>query len=371
MRLAILFVLLTTPFSFAQDWSPPKNPDLQSILNEAREDATAKRYDDALAKHVWFHKHSLEIDPSYYGVRLSFALDSWTELSKKYPPALVKLKEVRNESRKQVLAGTKTRESFHDMSSINEYLDEQSATVTTFKKLIEKNPKQAEQVFDIAQPALIREKAYKLVGKYIDPEKDFAHIQQRYQEGKKLAEDPQFGADYLQFENKTLANKTTTLIAILVVNDRKPEAEKIATTSRTLLDEKKFHKAINAALKGVVPKPWPPSPNDPPQADPPQVEKPDNLPVIPAGHKVIALGFTMANGLDGKVSPGDFVDIIKQNDDNAPTVIASNVKVYHVSTESDKHDLVIAFLVGPKSAEPVGQAIGDRSVKLRRRSNAN
>ena len=79
----------------------------------------------------------------------------------------------------------------------------------------------------------------------------------------------------------------------------------------------------------------------------------------------------MANGLDGKVSPGDFVDIIKQNDDNAPTVIASNVKVYHVSTESDKHDLVIAFLVGPKSAEPVGQAIGDRSVKLRRRSNAN
>ena len=366
MRLAILFVLLTTPFSFAQDWSPPENPDLQSILNEARKDATAKRYEDALAKHVWFHKHSLEIDPSYYGVRLSFALSSWTELSKKYPPALVKLKEVRNESRKQVLAGTKTRESFHDMSSINEYLDKQSATVSTFKKLIEKSPKQAEQVFDIAQPALVREKAYELVGKYIDPEKDFAHIQQRYQEGKKLAEDPQFGADYLQFENKTLANKTTTLIAILVVNDRKPEAEKIATTSRTLLDEKKFHKAIDAALKGVVPKPWPPSPNDPPQT-----EKPDNLPVIPAGHKVIALGFTMANGLDGKVSPGDFVDIIKQNDDDAPTVIASNVKVYHVSTASKVHDLIISFLVGPEFAEPVAILVGDRSVKLRRHNNAD
>ena len=261
MRLAILFVLLTTPFSFAQDWSPPENPDLQSILNEARKDATAKRYEDALAKHVWFHKHSLEIDPSYYGVRLSFALSSWTELSKKYPPALVKLKEVRNESRKQVLAGTKTRESFHDMSSINEYLDKQSATVSTFKKLIEKSPKQAEQVFDIAQPALIRHKAYQLVGKYIDSEKDFANIQQRYQEGKKLAKDPRFGKRHLQYENESFANKTATLIAILVINDRKSEAKNIATTSRTLLDEKKFHKAIDAALKGVVPKPWPPSPD--------------------------------------------------------------------------------------------------------------
>ena len=368
--LAILFVLLTASVSFAQDWSPPEKPNPDSILNEAEDDAREKRYDDALAKHVWFHEHALEIRPSLYGVRLSFALASWAELSKKHPPALAKLKEIRNESRKQVLAGTNTRESFHDMSSINEYLDEQSATVTTFKKLIEKNPKQARLVFDTAQPALIREKAYKLVGKYIEPEKDFARIQRSYQEGKKLAKDPRFGKRHLQYENKTFANETTTLIAILVVNDRKPEAEKIATASRTLLDEKKFHKAIDAALKGVVPEPWPPSPSDPPE--PAQAEKPDKEITIPADHKVIALGFSMANGLNGTVSSGDFVDIIEQTDDGTPpTIIASNVQVYHVSSESDKHDLVIAFLVGPKSAEPVGQAIGDRSVKLKRRSNAN
>src|SRR5688572_11688303 len=52
-------------------WSPPANPDPHVILREAKADTQAGRYEEALAKHVWFHSHALEIEPALYGVRLS------------------------------------------------------------------------------------------------------------------------------------------------------------------------------------------------------------------------------------------------------------------------------------------------------------
>ena len=37
------------------DWTPPQNPNPDEILEEARADTEAGRYEDALAKHVWLH----------------------------------------------------------------------------------------------------------------------------------------------------------------------------------------------------------------------------------------------------------------------------------------------------------------------------
>ncbi len=68
-------------------WAPPENPDPQDILAQAKQDTASGRYEDALAKHLWFHENALEYRSSLYGVRLSFALGDWTKLSHVYPLA--------------------------------------------------------------------------------------------------------------------------------------------------------------------------------------------------------------------------------------------------------------------------------------------
>jgi hypothetical protein len=248
MRFVMLFILLGVTPLLADDWTPPKNPDPQAILQEARADTRAKRYKIALAKHVWFHEYALIIEPALYGVRLSFALSDWLELAEKYPPALAKLKKIRDAARRNVMAGKNVRESFHDMASINYHLGEQSATKKTFEALDQKNPKTAEEVFDLAQPSLVIGKAYALIFKYISPKEDFAKMVAEYLRWKKLDQ---------EFANKRFANASTTLVAILVLNDCKKEAEEIAASARAEWDDSSFHAALEEALKGVVPDPWP------------------------------------------------------------------------------------------------------------------
>lgn len=50
LLLAILFFIPVT--AFAEEWTPPENPDPQTILSEAQTDARAKRYEVALAKQI-------------------------------------------------------------------------------------------------------------------------------------------------------------------------------------------------------------------------------------------------------------------------------------------------------------------------------
>ena len=105
------------------EWTPPEKPDPQVILQEARTDAMAKRYEDALAKHLWFHQNALKHEPALYGVRLSFALSYWEKLGNKYPPALASLKAVRDEARQAVttVKPKEAKELFHDFIAIRAY----------------------------------------------------------------------------------------------------------------------------------------------------------------------------------------------------------------------------------------------------------
>ena len=52
-------------------------------------------------------------------------------------------------------------------------------------------------------------------------------------------------------------NHTSVLVALLVVNDRKLEAEEVAELARKEWDDAGFHAALNSALSGEMPKPWP------------------------------------------------------------------------------------------------------------------
>ncbi|QDV50013.1 hypothetical protein [Gimesia fumaroli] len=254
----LLPILCLIPISaFAEEWMPPANPDLQSILSEAQADARAKRYELALTKQVWFHENALKHNRAFSGVRLSFALASWHDLGKVYPPALDRLKEARDQASNNVLDGKDLFKSFQDFSSINRILNEDSLTVNTFIQLELQDKAAAKKVFRLAKPSLIRGKEYKICGKYLEPKRSYALMLQLRKSNQRLAKNPQFGPNILEFSNKKFTNDIATLIALLVVNDRKMEAKEIAKSAKTEWDNAAFHAAIDKALEGNVPTPWP------------------------------------------------------------------------------------------------------------------
>jgi hypothetical protein len=259
MSPAIFALVLLLQGAVKDEWKPPVNPNPQEILDEARTDALAGRYADALAKHVWFHENALEHAPALYAVRLSVALSYWGQLAAAYPPALQKLKSVRDETGKTIRNADSSRafQRFHEYAAINRALGEDSKTTELFDWLDSNKPKVAAQAFRVAEPALIRSKQYRLCGKYIDPDQSFAEILNVYRVDKEIAKTGKHKGMLLGFREKAFSNGTATLVALLVVNDRKADALKVAEKALREHDDPLFRAELEKAKKGEVPAPWP------------------------------------------------------------------------------------------------------------------
>jgi len=259
----IAFCILLPTNGLAESWTPPENPDPQAILNEARADRQRGRYEVALSKHLWYHENALKLQPAQSGVRLSFALGHWLVLGESYPPALAKMKEVRDDTEKRIRDEDRVRvkfTDFHDFVSFNRYLREDQRTLEAFQWLDETDEKDAKVVFHIVQRALTKNKSYELYGKYIELERDLARIGASYKAGIARG-DARFGEQFRGATEKTFLNSATTLVAILVQTDRKAEAEEAAEKVKTFVTDAELQEKLNSqlesALKGTVPNPWP------------------------------------------------------------------------------------------------------------------
>ena len=240
---------------------PPDKPNPREILNEAESDAAAGRYADALAKHVWFHENALKYEPGMYGVRLSFALGAWKSLAERYPAAREKLEAIRDEAAAEVRKKDADRETFHyfhDFAAISDVLGEPNRTRDLFVWLDSNRPSLAREVFEVAQPSLIKLKEYRLCGKYLDPNRSFEQILQLYKETRRIASEPQFKAGEMEsFADTMFSNSTRTLVALLVLNGRKEDAERVAEQARREWTDTAFRDQLEKALGGLVPEPWP------------------------------------------------------------------------------------------------------------------
>jgi hypothetical protein len=242
--------------SAAEPWTPPANPDAQAILSEAEDDHRKGKYDDALAKHVWFHENALRTHPNMYGVRLSFALSDWHDLATKHPPAMEKLLAARDLAARNAVAGTDRRRSFHDMASINRALGEEDLTVETFRTIDEAEPQGATEVLEIAKPALVRAKQFELIGKHLKPKNDFDRMLQRYRQTKEYEKESPIAAAS-GFADDYFTNEVTTLVAVLVVTKRADEAKEVADLAKREWTDGDFIAALDDALEGNVPPPRP------------------------------------------------------------------------------------------------------------------
>ncbi len=217
----------------------------------------AKHYANALAKLVWFHEHALDTAQGLYGVRLSYALNDWKSLGQFYPPALDKLRAERDIAADHVRSGDGARGYFNEVVAIDRVLGEDTATRELFVWLDANRNEVAAQVYDIAQASLVRAGDYALCGKYLQPQKTLQGILDQYRVVTQLAASSERPEEMKTFAQKTLANKTGLLVALLVQNRRKDEANAIAAQAVKEWDDAGFRTQLIDALSGQVPQPWP------------------------------------------------------------------------------------------------------------------
>jgi hypothetical protein len=125
------------------------------VLREARDLMKQGNHAAALAKYLWIHHHSLEIDPMFIGPRLSYAIFEWVELAEVFPPALVELESVRETKTKALKDGATDVHLFHDVCAINKALRLQDQTAALFRILAERDRELATKCFQVALEALV------------------------------------------------------------------------------------------------------------------------------------------------------------------------------------------------------------------------
>ena len=255
-RLMICFALLFHATALGQEWSPPEEPDMMTILTEAHADAKAGRHEAALKKFVWFHENALEHEPAMAGVRLSFALSYWVELGESYEPAIEKLREIRLKSANAVLKDRSAQQMFQEVAAIDGYLNDVAATAELFLKLDKDHQEIAADVYDLAQPSLVATEQYATCNSYIDGANDIKEMVSKYEKDLEFAEGPDVGASYKSFLKRKFHHDATVLVALLAENEM-DGVEAVAESAKAASDDEAFHAAIEDAKNGTFPKPFP------------------------------------------------------------------------------------------------------------------
>ena len=206
-------------------------------LDQARQLASQGKFEEALQKHIWIHNHALELNPAYYGVRLSFALSDWIELGNKYPKALATLKEIRDKKTARLLAGDADSGLFHDVESINDHLKESRATVDLFKKLDDTQSGFAASVYDLADEALIAAGEYGLAKKYLgDPMNRFATAKQQFDEGMQFAKTSRSGDASRKAFESIFTDEIVRIITVLDKTGDSDMAREVQSKALVVLD---------------------------------------------------------------------------------------------------------------------------------------
>ncbi len=136
-------------------------------LSNARACIAAGRYPEALRDLVWFHENALSEDPSWSGVRRSYALDDWLRLGKAYTPALAALEDTRDRKAAALLQGDLDRSAFRDVAAIDGYLGVTSKTYSLYQMLINGQPEVAKICARDALSSIIAAEDYQLAAQII------------------------------------------------------------------------------------------------------------------------------------------------------------------------------------------------------------
>lgn len=227
--------------------------DLRGVLDAARADRLAGQYEEALEKHIWYYENALKHRPPLSGVRLSIALSEWRRLADAYPPALEKLKEIRDTVREAVEDDSGGFDAFQDFDKISRALDEEYKTLELFEWLDANNPSAARSAYIVAEGALVAAGEYALCGKYIDGIHRYRRIEEIYRFSLTIIEDDSTGIESLARTRTRYSYDIALLVALLVKNNRSAEASKIADLALRDWEGHVDEQQILHARNGVIP----------------------------------------------------------------------------------------------------------------------
>lgn len=250
--LAALLVAFALP---AAAWTPPTDPDPDKILRDAVDDRMAGRYEDALAKQLWFHHEALRYRRSLANVRLSYALAYWADLAELYAPAKAALLKTRDDAAQAVRENRSAEDNFEDLVAIDRELDDPVDTVSVFLEVEKRDPKRAKELAARAIDALIDAKYYDVAARNVDVERQMKVATNTYEEMKAHAP-PVKGIDFAALNEVFYSARVGRLVAMLVLANRKADAEKLAQEALAVSSSEKVKATLDAALQGQVPPPF-------------------------------------------------------------------------------------------------------------------
>lgn len=219
----------------AMSLSNLQGEDMQKYLQDTVIITKKGKYKEALERHVWFHDNALEHAPSMTGVRLSFALSYWTDLGAKYPPALEKLNEIRNQKEQVLRLGKGGFDLFHDVTSINRVLNEDERSIKLFKEIEKETPERIEQLWIVVKDIAFQQKDHKLLNRHIkDTEQEYRNIYSDYLRDFKMFKEQ----DELKWIKDRFRKVIDLLIELSKFNGDEAMANKIEErASKVLLSE--------------------------------------------------------------------------------------------------------------------------------------
>ena len=228
------FIIVILIFIFS--CSDPGDP--EKVLARARKYFQQGKYEKSLQDYIWFHDNALKYKPSLYGVRLSFALLDWIELGKKYPKAHNTLIDIRNRKATLIKNRHGTLELFHDIQSINKYLNESQKTVDLYKKMLDGDFDLAKQCYNLAKDALIAHQEFEICNRMMEaPMFIVRDMRQLLDKNIEIYKTNQWADEtQLEWTIVTYLGEAEDTLIVLVKNNRFTEAKRFMAEASKNID---------------------------------------------------------------------------------------------------------------------------------------
>lgn len=224
----------------------------QDRLWAAHRAAREGRYEEALRELVWIHEHALEEDRAMYGVRLSYALDYWVQLGRRYPPAREALAAVRERKSQALLRGEGDFHLFHDVIAIDETMEAFQATRELYLALMDRQPAFAANHVALALPAIARAGDAGLVRRVRpDPETELRQQAERMRQVIRTLKQFHYSAmpmHRLQAGSYAHAVRRVTGISTLIGEHE--EARRLQALALDLVQDPSLRRAVRIELAG-------------------------------------------------------------------------------------------------------------------------
>lgn len=249
----IAILLITASTLCAAAWTPPADRNTMHVIADAMIDRSKGRYADALEKLEWFYANANDAErPIRRTTQMPYASPEWGRLAKLYPPARVSLIATRDRAEQRVREGGDPTIWFREVTMFNKALEDTARSITLFKWLHENKPANAKVAFAYVYEEVFAAKEYKLLDQIIDTDTWFDNHLQRYREIRGFDE-PREKTDAFVDAKQHFERRSAMLVALLVINGKPKDAERIAKRARAEVSGKAFAATLDAALKGTMP----------------------------------------------------------------------------------------------------------------------